>query len=35
MQARLDGYDATVLLNEAGKVSEEPRGLLTPDASSS
>ena len=28
MQARLDGYDATVLLNEAGKVSEEPRGCV-------
>jgi branched-chain amino acid aminotransferase len=28
LQARLDGYDSAILLNPAGKVSEEPRGCV-------
>jgi branched-chain amino acid aminotransferase len=28
LQARLDGYDSTLLLNAAGKVAEEPRGCV-------
>lgn len=28
MQAHLDGYDSALLLNAAGKVSEEPRGCV-------
>ena len=28
LQARLDGYDSTLMLNAAGKVAEEPRGCV-------
>jgi branched-chain amino acid aminotransferase len=28
LQAKLDGYDSTILLNADGKVSEEPRGCI-------
>lgn len=28
LQARLDGYDSTILLNTTGKVAEEPRGCI-------
>jgi len=28
LQARLDGYQATIFLNAAGKVAEEPRGCI-------
>jgi branched-chain amino acid aminotransferase len=28
LQARIDGYDSTILLNACGKVAEEPRGCV-------